>query len=239
MSTEKTWQKKATDHYSRVADILLPNRQKILSIIGRAATILSPDSPRILDIGCGYGDVTAEVLRYAPQASVCMIDFSEEMVQRSAERFQRNKDIHVLRYDLNEGLPDRLQPQEFDAVVSCFALHHVALEQRVPLYSQIYHVLKADGVFVNGDRFQEHSPSVHTWVFDEWVTWMQRQIQEKMGKERTFEEVKAQQMVHDERLGDKPETIWAMQRDLKQVGFAYVDCLFKAYHFGVIVATNQ
>ena len=97
MSTEKTWQKKATDHYSRVADILLPNRQKILSIIGRAATILSPDSPRILDIGCGYGDVTAEVLRYAPQASVCMIDFSEEMVQRSAERFQRNKDIDIYK----------------------------------------------------------------------------------------------------------------------------------------------
>ena len=109
----------------------------------------SPDSPRILDIGCGYGDVTAEVLRYVPQASVCMVDFSEEMVQRSAERFQRNKDILILRYDLNEGLPDQLQPQEFDAVVSCFALHHVELEQRVPLYLQICHVLKADGVFVN------------------------------------------------------------------------------------------
>ena len=56
MNTEKTWQsKKAVDHYSRVADILLPNRQKILSIIGRVATISSPDAPRILDIGCGHG----------------------------------------------------------------------------------------------------------------------------------------------------------------------------------------
>ena len=170
MSTEQTWQsKQVADHYSRIADILIPNRREIMSIIARVATMSSPDSPRILDIGCGYGDVTAAVLGYAPQASVCMIDFSEEMVRRSAVRFQRNKDIRVLRYDLNEGLPDHLQPQEFDAVVSCFALHHIKLEQRVPLYSQVREVLGTDGVFVNGDRFREHSPSLHAWVFDEWV----------------------------------------------------------------------
>jgi len=241
MNPAHTWQsKEAADHYSEIADIVIPNRREILSIIARVATMFSSNSPRILDIGCGYGDVTAEVLRYAPNASIFMVDFSEEMIQRSMKRFKENKNIQILRHDLNNGLPGEFQPKEFDAVVSCFALHHVDFEHRVPLYSQIHQVLKPDGIFVNGDRFREDSPSLHNMVFDEWVAWMQDQIREKMGKVRTFEEIKAQQLASDEQLGDKPGTIWTMQCDLKKVGFAYADCLFKARQLvGVIAATNR
>jgi len=240
MSTEQAWQsKEAADRYSRVADMLVPNRREILSIIARVATLFAPEPPRVLDLGCGYGDVTAAVLERVPQACVCMVDFSEEMIHRGVGRFQGNKDIQILSHNLNEGLPEQLRPQEFDAVVSCFALHHVEFERRVPLYAQVREVLRPSGVFVNGDRFREHSPSLHTWVFDGWVTWMQQQIQGKMGKERTFEEVKAHQVASDERLGDKPGTIWATQHDLQQVGFTYVDCLFKAHQLAVIAATNR
>jgi len=75
---EYTWHsKRAVDHYVEVADILLPNRQAILSIIAKATRKFSSDGVRILDMGCGNGDVTAEVLRYVPDAHVCMIDLKE------------------------------------------------------------------------------------------------------------------------------------------------------------------
>jgi len=240
MTTEQGWQSKETaSHYGRIADVVIPNRQEILSIIASVAAMSSSEAPKILDLGCGYGDVTAEVLKHMPLASVCMVDFSEEMIQRSRERFQDNKNILILHQDLNQGLPDQLQPQEFEVVVSCFALHHVEFDRRIPLYLQICQVLKNNGVFINGDRFREHSPLLHTWVFDTWVNWMQHQIHEKLGREKTFAEVKNHQMALDDQLGDKPGTIWDMQQDLKQAGFTYVDCLFKAYQLGILVAASQ
>jgi len=154
------------------------------------------------------------------------------------DRFKGNKNIRILQYDLNKGLPDLLCSQEYDAVLSCFALHHIEFKQRIPLYSQIRRILKTNGIFINGDRFKEQAPILDTFVFDEWIAWMRNQIKEKLGKEKPFHEIKEYQENSDKELGDKPDTIWNMRQNLIQAGFTYVDCLFKAYQLGVIVALN-
>ena len=82
MAKEKGWKsREAANHYQRIADILVPSRKDILSIIARLATVFVSDQPRILDIGCGYGDVTAEIFQLRPRASICMADFPDEMIR--------------------------------------------------------------------------------------------------------------------------------------------------------------
>ena len=239
MTENEGWKsREAARHHLRTADILIPGRRETLSIIARLAIEFVSDQPRVLDIGCGYGDVTAEILELSPLASVCMVDFSEEMLRLAGERFGNNNRVKIIEHDLNNGIPDKLESSKFDAIVSCHALHHVEHENKVGLYTQIRQLLDEGGLFINGDRFTGESPVITGWEFDNWITWMTKQIKNELGIDRTFIEVKKTQMESDERLGDKPATVWDTQRDLRQAGFQYVDCVWKSHNVGIIVATK-
>jgi hypothetical protein len=76
------------------------------------------------------------------------------------------------------------------------------------------------------------------WEFDNFVGHMTEQINEKLKIEKTFAEVKATQIDSDKRLGDKPGTIWQMERDLREAGFRNVDCIWKYQNLAVIAATK-
>ncbi len=226
-------------HHIQMDEVLIPGRRETLSIVAKLATEFAPDESRIMDIGCGYGDVTAKILELSPLASVCMVDYSEEMLRLSEERFSDNKRVKLYKYDLNDGIPDELRSARFDAVVSCNSLHHIEHENKVGLYTQIRQVLDEGGLFINGDRFTGDSPVIGEWEFDNWITWMTGQINNKLGTDRTFDQVKERQIDFDRRLGDKPGTIWDTERGLRQAGFQYVDCVWKNHIIAIVIAANR
>lgn len=238
MIEKKGWSNDATSDYLRIAEVIIPGRQDILSLISKLATAFFPNQLRVLDVGCGSGDVSAEILKLRPDASICMVDFSDEMVRLARERFSDKSNVEVINYDLNVGIPESLKPEEFNAIVSCFAIHHVAYENRPRLYSGLRRVLSHGGLFINGDRFIAESPIIAQWEFDYWIEWMVAQIRRKLSLEQTFERVKRDKIKSDEKKGDAPGTLWDMRRNLKEVGFKNVDCLWKSHTLGVIVATN-
>ena len=80
MSNERGWQaNEAAERWRRTADLTVPGRSEVLDIISGLAVTLSPETKSILDLGCGYGDVTAAVLAKAPDVSIVMVDYSDEM----------------------------------------------------------------------------------------------------------------------------------------------------------------
>lgn len=239
MDNKEGWSYKETvEHYLKVANVLVPGRKEILSIIARLGTTFVSEQPKVLDLGCGAGEVTLEVLKLKPHASACLVDFSDEMIRLSSERFKDNVNIRIVKHDLNNGISNAIAEEKFDVVVSCFAIHHVEFTNRIKLYSDIKKVLREDGLFINGDRFRGNSPVIHQWEFDNWIAWMVQQIKEKFGKEKTFDEIKQGQIESDKKLGDKPGTIWDMERDLREAGFRHVDCLWEYQNLAVIAATK-
>jgi hypothetical protein len=118
-------------------------------------------------------------------------------------------------------------------------LHHVEFKNKVPLYTQVKRVLNEDGFFIIGDRFTGDSPVMRRWEFDSWISWMSVQIKEKLGKDIPFDELTRRQNESDNKLGDKPGTIWDTRRDLEQAGFRYVDCLWKRHNMGVVAAADR
>jgi len=230
--------RESVNHQLKFANMTIPGREETLSIVARLATLFISDEPRILDIGCGWGDATKKVLELCPRASVCMVDYSEEMLILAREMFGYDNRIKMINHNLNTGLPDVLKSETFDAVVSCHALHHVEPGNKVALYTQIKQVLNESGLFVNGDRFKGESPAVSSWEFDNWIEWMVGEIRNTLGKEKTFTDVKKAQIEWDKKLGDKPGTLRDTQRDLKQAGFRYADCVWKSHNMAIIVATD-
>lgn len=241
MKTEKKegWTNpEAAENYARMADLIIPERREILSIISRLAIELGSINPKIIDLGCGLGDVTAEIVKLKPDASVLMIDFSDEMIRRSSEKFRDNKNITVAKQDLNQGISGITEDREFDAVVSCFSIHHVEFENRIKLYSDIYEVLKEQGLFINGDLFREDSLIIDQWEFNDSISSLAIRLREKLGQEWTFEELKLNRLENAQKMGDKPGTLWETFQDMKAAGFRYVDCLWKSRNLAIMAATK-
>lgn len=240
MTEKEGWKSEDTImHYQRTAGITIPNRRNILSKIADLATAFVSNQPEVLDLGCGSGDVVAEIIRVRPDASICGVDYSEGMIQLVQDRFRDGKNIEIIAHDLNKGIPENLLSRKFDVVTSCFALHHIEYENRVGLYTQIRQVLSDNGLFINGDIFKGESPTISEWELSNLITWIVKQAKEKLGIERTFDQVKQRHLELAEEQGDKPGTLHDMQEDLRQAGFQYIDCVWMENRHAIVTASNR
>lgn len=240
MTEKEGWKSEETiRHYQRTADITIPGRRDILLKIADLATAFISHQPRILDLGCGSGDVAAEIIRIRPDTLIYMVDFSDGMIQLVRDRFQNNRNIEIITHDLNKGIPNSLFSKKFDAVTSCFALHHIEYENRTELYTQIRQVLSDDGLFINGDIFIGESPSISEWELNNLITWIVDQAKNKLGIDRTFEQVKQRHLELAEKQGDKPGTLRDMQEGLRQAGFQYVDCVWMENRHAIVTGSNR
>jgi tRNA (cmo5U34)-methyltransferase len=230
--------KESAKHYLTFADILIPYRNEVLEIISALATDRYRPGSKVLDLGCGNGELSNRILEKNNEIQVVMIDYSETMIKKCKERFPGNKDITIICHDLNDGMPNSVSEQRFSVVVSCFALHHIAPDKRVTLYNDTCKVLLDEGIFVNGDRFIEETPQISDWTFNRWMSWVVQSIRQNLSQEKSFEEAKNKQLDLDEKQGDMPGTIWQMRNDLKQAGFAYIDVLWKTHVIGIIAASK-
>jgi trans-aconitate 2-methyltransferase len=85
---------------------------------------------RILDIGCGSGEVTAEIARslaHIPESFVVGIDASQNMIDVARKTYSDVTNMDFMALDAQD-LPF---VNEFDLVVSFFCLHWIADQQRV------------------------------------------------------------------------------------------------------------
>lgn len=114
---------------------------------------------RVLDLGCGDGEVVGRVLAARPDAQAVAADFSGEMLRRVRERFAEALNVTVVEHDLDEPLPGDWGT--FDVVVSAFAIHHVVDERKRSLYAEVYDRLAPGGVFLNLEHVASPTPELH------------------------------------------------------------------------------
>jgi tRNA (cmo5U34)-methyltransferase len=146
-----------TDHvleYFNRADSI-PHRTE-----GESALLefIPPTTRRVLDLGTGDGRLLALVKREHPNPEAVAIDFSPAMLEAAKKRFAGDSSVAVVAHNLDNPLPDL---GKFDAVISCFAIHHVVHERKRALYSEIHALLNAGGVFCNLEHVASPTPGLH------------------------------------------------------------------------------
>jgi tRNA (cmo5U34)-methyltransferase len=122
---------------------------------------------RILDLGTGDGRLLAlvreELTRRGYEATTAVaVDFSPAMLEAARKRFAEDPSVAVVAHNLDHSLPALgPAPGTFDAVISCFAIHHLVHERKHALYAEIYGLLNAGGVFCNLEHVSSPTQNLH------------------------------------------------------------------------------
>lgn len=97
---------------------------------------------RVLDIGCGTGDMTAEIASTVPEGKITGIDISErdiQIAQRIRARDKQNLEFRAMNAEHLEFNAE----ERFDFVISFFCLHFI--EKQLQVLKEIRKVLTDRG----------------------------------------------------------------------------------------------
>lgn len=101
---------------------------------------------KILDIGIGTGLLTEEL--YKKGAQIYGIDFSKKMLEIAEKKMPGG--IFYL-HDFRYGLPEELNEEKFDYIVSFYAIHHINLDEKIELIKELKNRLKEKGKIIIAD----------------------------------------------------------------------------------------
>jgi SAM-dependent methyltransferase len=131
----------------------IPDREERFDAIVDAVAAFAGGAPRVLDLGCGPGSLSARILERLPDATVVAIDTDPVLLGIGRGAFADNDHLRFIDTDLRSdwvsSLPD---PGPYDAAVSTTALHWLGLEHLLRLYRTLGGVLRPGAVFLDGDR---------------------------------------------------------------------------------------
>jgi SAM-dependent methyltransferase len=156
---------------------------------------------RVLDLGTGDGRLLALVRGVWADTEAVAVDFSPAMLEAARKRFAAESSVSVVAHNLDEPLPAL---GKFDAVISCFAIHHLVHQRKQALYAEIYGLLNPGGVFCNLEHVASVSPGLH------------QEFLERIGFTVETEDPSNKLLDVETQLG------W-----LREIGFADVDCHWK------------
>ncbi len=213
------------DRYTEAIARCVPNYSEMLSaLLSYLPSSLCPR--RILELGCGTGNLTLRLLHRYPQAQIDAVDLSAKMLEVARSRTgdapvtYKKEDFRTLAFS----------PQTFDLIISSISLHHLLDVEKAKLFGRAKSWLSEDGIFTFSDQFRgatdhlyeqhiqrwkEHAVS-HDLPPEEWASWMKHQDE------------------HDYHATVDKHFEW-----LKAAGFAVADCTWRKLLWATIYAQQK
>lgn len=200
----------------------------MMDLLAETAALLAPHTREILDIGCGAGNQTLNLLRVFPDANCTLLDISPAMLERAEERVGSVIAGHL---KLIEGdfrtapLPD----EKFDLAVAAAVLHHLRdAEDWDRGFSRIHSLLKPGGVLLVSDLIRHENPKIESLFKERYETF----LREALG------DAEAQRILRAIEESDTPSTLDAQFALLRKVGFREIGLLHKNLVFAAYYAVK-
>lgn len=95
-----------------------------MDLVVEAAAAVRPNARHVLDLGCGAGNYTLALLQRLPDLDATLVDLSEPMLVRAAERVgaATRGTVTTIHGDVREVA---LGSERFDVVVAAAVFHHL------------------------------------------------------------------------------------------------------------------
>ena len=142
---ESSWDRMAGDYTSHTdLSPSNPHYQELGKLFPESKSQLS-----VLDLGSGLGYALDSILPKIPNAQVCCMDISSEMLQRLLERLSDYRSQITVRKD--SYVTADLGSNQFDFIISAFTVHHLPKPTKLALFRNIYRALKQAGAYFELD----------------------------------------------------------------------------------------
>ncbi|NEU09882.1 class I SAM-dependent methyltransferase [Flavihumibacter sp. R14] len=182
---------------------------------------------RILDLGCGTGNLTDQVLKHYPEAEIDALDISADILKESQKRFMSQPNVRYIQADFREM---HLAPGSYDLILSTIAIHHIPDEDKIDLNRDIFQALKAGGLFIFADQTRGITNEIYEKHISRW-------------KEEAFKLGSTQEnwdmwMEHQDAHDYHTPVNWHL-RQLEASGFKDVDVIWKNIMWAVVWAGKE
>ena len=221
------------------ADIYILERKRLFSILRSFYRYFLMDNEfkgpvKVLDLGCGDGALTLELLKEDNQINATLVDGSLEMLENAGNNLKNYGGMDFVHKTFQDLLEDQLNEKDraldsFNLVVSSLAIHHIHFEEKKSLFQYIYDHLEFGGFFLNIETIKAPTDELESWYRVLWSEWISEN-QEKLNANKSFQYLPEQYKDNPDNNPDKLED----QLDaLKSAGFSQVDCYYKYGIFSI------
>lgn len=219
--------KNVKDHFEEEAEVfdglirtLIPFYEDMIDALVLALPFHEKEKIKVLDLGCGTGNISIKVKERFPNAQITCVDMAENMIKMAKSKLSSYDNIQFKIADFR----DLNFREEYDAVISSLALHHLQDHEKRPFYDDIKMFLKKGGVFYNADNVLGSSFHLNQLYMDKWIDFMLNS--------HTQEEIDSV-WLPKHREEDFPAPLMDHIHWLEDAGFEEVDVVWKSYMFGV------
>ena len=224
-------------HWSLYQKILQHNymgHDQIYSVFERDLTTHAQAAFSFLDIGCGDAQTITGRLTHTSISAYTGIDLSADALAH-AQQFLTPLDIQtqLINNDFEHALADLVtQKAQFDVIFSGFALHHLAPEQRIHTFHNIYQLLDKGGCFYLIDVYP-HKDEPREDYLDRYLAKPMTDWNQLNDAEKTV-------LNEHVRSSDFPACKATLIEIAMQAGFEQITCLFEDdEHANILMAFTK
>lgn len=200
-----------------------------MELITQAAVSCTANIRRILDIGCGAGNNTLKLLRFASPFDCDLIDLSRPMLERAHYRIAavNSGEIRIFQGDFRTlALPD----QGYDVILAAAVLHHLRDDQDwETAFRKIYRLTAPGGSVWITDLVSHETKPVHNMMWNRYGEYLCSLDGEEY-KNKVFAYIDKE---------DSPRPVTYQLDLLRSVGYDHVELLHKNSCFAAFGAVKS
>jgi tRNA (cmo5U34)-methyltransferase len=230
------WEAADTELFLRFGDAFVPRRQEQIATV--CALLAQMPRPAVLELGCGDGILTAEILREFPSATVTAVDASVIMLEAARKRLATLGSRVQLVEAALAGTSWRTGV--YGAVVTSLAVHHLDHAGKRDLFGAVYGLLAPAGVYVQADLFLPATPAAAGVAAQQWDALAKAQSQSLYGSSQAYEAFRESQWntFRFPDPADQPAALTDQLRWLADAGFTGIDVTWVLAGHAVLTATR-
>ncbi|MGW2832017.1 class I SAM-dependent methyltransferase [Streptomyces sp. NPDC001286] len=142
--------------WDRQQEWYMPDREERFRVMLDMVEACVGTEPRVLDLACGTGSITARLLDRFPNATSTGIDLDPALLTIARGTFEGDERVGFVEADLKDpDWPARLPYDTYDAVLTATALHWLRTDALDDLYGRLAGLVRHGGVFMNADHMPD------------------------------------------------------------------------------------
>ncbi len=220
------------DKFNKYASVYDASRKRLIpcfdafygTLITCAQTLAHPPLS-ILDLGAGTGLVSHMLAVHDDLAKFHLIDVAQDMLHEAkANEILSARNVKITCGDFrNLRTAVDAAAGTYNLIISALAIHHLTADEKRDLFSQIFTLLPAGGIFLNADQALGETPEIEEIYRSHWLHAVKENNVSAPELAAALERMKE----------DKMDTLTNQLTWLKQSGFSNVNCWYQNYSFCV------